>query len=55
MECPECGNRENRVLRTAQIFDWIRRRRECSRCGRRYNTREKIEADELTRDDEVED
>lgn len=40
-ECPDCGNRESRVVdtrRDARHPYW--RRRECKACGRRWNTME---------------
>lgn len=42
MKCPKCGTSgKNRVLDTTQEDDGIRRRRECTVCGYRFNTVEK--------------
>jgi transcriptional repressor NrdR len=45
MRCPFCGNPEDRVVdsRESREGDVIRRRRECSRCERRFTSYEKIE------------
>jgi transcriptional repressor NrdR len=45
MKCPHCGNHEDRVIDSRVIRDGraIRRRRECSSCGRRFTTYEYIE------------
>ena len=45
MKCPECGNTEDKVIETREGRDarYIRRRRECLDCGRRFTTYEKIE------------
>ncbi len=45
MKCPFCGYEEDRVLdsRIAKDGAEIRRRRECSKCRRRFTTRETIE------------
>ncbi len=46
MRCPFCGAREDRVVdsRESRDGDVIRRRRECTRCGRRFTSYEKIES-----------
>lgn len=46
MRCPFCGNTEDRVVdsRESREGDVIRRRRECTRCERRFTSYEKIEA-----------
>lgn len=46
MHCPFCGDAANRVIdtRVARDGDEIRRRRECLECGRRFTTRERVEA-----------
>ncbi|MCW5937895.1 MAG: transcriptional regulator NrdR [Fimbriimonadaceae bacterium] len=48
MKCPYCGDPDQRVLdsRPARDGEAIRRRRECTRCGRRFTT---FEAPELAR------
>ena len=45
MKCPFCGHTEDRVVdsRVGRDGEFIRRRRECLRCGRRYTTYEYIE------------
>jgi len=45
MKCPECGNFEDKVVETRESKErnYIRRRRECLRCGKRFTTYEKIE------------
>ena len=48
MKCPTCGADDDKVLdsRPARNGAAVRRRRECSSCGRRYTTFEEIAADE---------
>ncbi len=45
MKCPFCGHTEDRVVdsRVGRDGEFIRRRRECLKCGRRYTTYEHIE------------
>jgi transcriptional repressor NrdR len=45
MRCPFCANTEDRVVdsRESREGDVIRRRRECTECGRRFTSYEKIE------------
>lgn len=45
MRCPFCGNLEDRVVdsREGRDGEVIRRRRECTRCERRFTSYEKIE------------
>jgi transcriptional repressor NrdR len=45
MKCPFCGHTEDRVVdsRVGRDGEFIRRRRECLRCHRRYTTYEQIE------------
>lgn len=45
MKCMYCGEAESRVLDSRPTDDGtvIRRRRECSKCGRRFTTYEKVE------------
>ncbi len=49
MRCPQCGERETRVIDSRDLDDSaiIRRRRECSSCGTRFTTYERIEAARL--------
>ena len=44
MKCPFCGKVDSQVLesRTVDEGGAIRRRRECSRCGKRFTTLEKV-------------
>ncbi len=46
MRCPYCNDPSNRVVdsRLSQAGQEIRRRRECDECGKRFTTRERIEA-----------
>lgn len=45
MRCPQCGFMETRVMetRTAEEGRTIRRRRECTACGFRFTTYERVE------------
>lgn len=45
MKCPECGNYEDKVVETRESKErnYIRRRRECLGCRKRFTTYEKIE------------
>jgi len=49
MRCPQCGERETRVVDSRDLDDaaTIRRRRECSVCATRFTTYERIEAARL--------
>lgn len=49
MKCPFCGNIESRVLDSRPSEEWekIRRRRECTKCLRRFTTYETIETTPL--------
>jgi transcriptional repressor NrdR len=44
MKCPFCGKTDSQVLesRTVEEGEAIRRRRECTKCGRRFTTTEKV-------------
>jgi len=46
MKCPFCGHGEAKVVdsRESEEDDYIRRRRECLKCERRYTTYERIES-----------
>ncbi len=46
MRCPFCSNTEDRVVdsRESREGDVIRRRRECTKCERRFTSYEKIES-----------
>ena len=45
MICPDCGKLEDKVVETRENKDgkYIRRRRECLNCRKRYTTYEKVE------------
>lgn len=45
MKCPFCGCLDDKVIdsRTGRDGDFIRRRRECLKCGRRFTSYEKVE------------
>jgi len=45
MICPECGKLEDKVVETRESKEgkYIRRRRECLNCKKRYTTYEKLE------------
>ena len=49
MRCPQCGDRDTRVVDTRDLDDsaTIRRRRECTACSTRFTTYERIEAARL--------
>ncbi len=49
MRCPQCDARESRVVDSRDLDDaaTVRRRRECTICGTRYTTYERIEAARL--------
>ncbi len=45
MQCPYCHEDDDRVVNSRPSADgtYVKRRRECNRCGRRYTTYERIE------------
>jgi transcriptional repressor NrdR len=45
MNCPFCGNSENRVVDSRDVRDGseVRRRRECAGCERRFTTYERVD------------
>ena len=49
MRCPQCGDRDTRVVDSRDLDDsaTIRRRRECMACTTRFTTYERIEAARL--------
>jgi len=49
VRCPQCGNRDTRVIDSRDLDDGstIRRRRDCSTCSTRFTTYERIEAARL--------
>ena len=50
MNCPYCSSPDSRVVdsRETESKEAIRRRRECSSCGQRFTTYEKIEEIPIT-------
>ena len=49
VRCPNCGERDTRVVDSREIDDAaIRRRRECNLCATRFTTYERIESARLT-------
>ena len=49
MRCPNCGERDTRVVDSRDIDDAaIRRRRECNLCTTRFTTYERVESARLT-------
>ncbi len=50
MNCPYCGSPDSRVVdsRETESKEAIRRRRECTSCGQRFTTYEKIEEIPIT-------
>lgn len=47
MQCPYCNGVDSKVTDSRSAEDSIRRRRECSACGHRFTTYERIEAVQL--------
>ncbi len=49
MRCPQCGERDTRVVDSRDLDDsaTIRRRRECNACSTRFTTYERVEAARL--------
>lgn len=48
MKCPFCNHSETDVIDTRDTENFrIRRRRECTKCGRRFTTYEEVEKDDL--------
>ncbi|MHC4591143.1 MAG: transcriptional regulator NrdR [Planctomycetota bacterium] len=45
MQCPYCKENDDRVVNSRPSTDgsYVKRRRECNQCGRRYTTYERIE------------
>ena len=50
MKCPVCAADDSRVLDSRPISDGhsIKRRRECTSCGKRFNTYEVVETTPVT-------
>jgi len=47
MRCPFCFGNETKVIDKRNIEGTIKRRRECLKCSKRFNTRECVESPEL--------
>jgi len=43
MKCPACGEPESKVIDSRSLGDEIRRRRECTKCGERFTTYERLQ------------
>src|ERR1700682_5141269 len=45
MKCPYCGHKQTEVIETrdSEELETIRRRRSCTKCGKRFTTYERIE------------
>ena len=48
MRCPYCGHADSRVVDSRSADEGIRRRRECSQCGERFNTYERVDTSNIT-------
>lgn len=42
MKCKQCGSSGHRVISSDKLREGVRRRRECLRCGNRWNTIETV-------------
>lgn len=47
MQCPYCNNEETKVVDKRDVNDLTRRRRECLKCEKRFNTLEEVEGIDL--------
>ena len=47
MNCPYCGHLDSRVIDSRDVNEGIRRRRQCSGCGNRFTTYERLQAASL--------
>lgn len=45
MQCPYCTSADSKVTNKRDSEDLIRRRRECLKCSKRFNTYERVELD----------
>lgn len=43
MKCPFCSRQDSRVIDSRELPSSVRRRRECTGCGRRYTSYERVE------------
>lgn len=48
MRCPHCGDPDSRVTDSRDTGEEIRRRRECTKCGVRFTTYERVQRAALT-------
>ncbi|MFO8102517.1 MAG: transcriptional regulator NrdR [Dehalococcoidia bacterium] len=48
MRCPFCGHADSRVIDSRSTDEGVRRRRECSECGERFNTYEHVDISNIT-------
>ncbi|MFO8010362.1 MAG: transcriptional regulator NrdR [Dehalococcoidia bacterium] len=48
MKCPYCGHDDSRVIDSRSAEQGIRRRRECSACGERFTTYERVDNTTIT-------
>jgi transcriptional repressor NrdR len=47
MQCPYCQDGETKVVDKRDVEGRVKRRRECLKCGRRFNTKEGVESSGL--------
>jgi transcriptional repressor NrdR len=47
MHCPYCGHEDSKVTDSRNAENGIRRRRECTRCGERFTTYERVQSTAL--------
>jgi transcriptional repressor NrdR len=47
VRCPNCGERDTRVVDSRELDESVRRRRECNECATRFTTYERIESARL--------
>ena len=47
MHCPYCGHEDSKVTDSRNAENGIRRRRECTRCGLRFTTYERVQSTAL--------
>lgn len=40
MKCPTCGRNASIVLDSRKVRDYVKRKRECPKCGRKWTTYE---------------
>ena len=44
MQCPKCTYPDSKVIKSMYVNKYLKRRRECIKCGNRYTTEEVINA-----------